>query len=166
MPLDTTWPWKQRVRWARGLLQTLKIHAAMVGNVRYGVFGAYLLLNAVTMVIVPIAQMAVMVLLPFGIWLGRDVLPSSLLAIVAFLGLLISVGLVLLAVSINKAWRDLRHVWTLFCWPFYSVFVGLTMAAALYLEAAGRPARWNKLQRTGVIDAIGTEVLAGLKAVR
>ena len=158
--------WKQRVRWARGLLQTLKIHADMVGNVRFGIFGLYLLLNTLTMVVVPLAQLAVLVLLPVGLWLGRDVLPSSLLAVVGFLGLLISLALILLALSFNKALRDLRHIWTLFCWPFYSVFVGLTMVAAPYLEATGQPAKWNKLQRTGVIDAVRAESLAELKVIR
>ena len=34
--------WKQRVRWARGLIQTVRIHRDMFFNPRYGVFGFYL----------------------------------------------------------------------------------------------------------------------------
>jgi len=33
--------WKQRVRWARGLLQTVKIHREMFFNLKYGILGLY-----------------------------------------------------------------------------------------------------------------------------
>jgi hypothetical protein len=42
-------------------------------------------------------------------------------------------------------------------WPFYSVFVGLALASAIVKEIRGTPAKWNKLQRTGVISVIAAE---------
>ena len=46
--------WRQRVRWARGLLQTVALHRQMIGNPRYGTFGLYLLYNTVTQVDRPV----------------------------------------------------------------------------------------------------------------
>ena len=40
--------WKQRVRWSRGLLQSVRLHSDMIGNPRYGPFGVYLMVNFVS----------------------------------------------------------------------------------------------------------------------
>lgn len=48
--------WRQRVRWARGLLQSVRLHGDMVGNPRYRFFGIYLALNYISQVVVPLIQ--------------------------------------------------------------------------------------------------------------
>jgi len=45
--------WKQRVRWARGFLQTAWLHRDMIGNPRFGPIGPFLALNLFTKVVVP-----------------------------------------------------------------------------------------------------------------
>lgn len=144
--------WRQRVRWARGLLQTLRIHRRMVGNPRYGSFGLYLLYNAVAMVVVPILQLFVLALLPIAISRGESPVAVGALPIIGWLGLWLSLVLVVVAICLNRAWHDFRFLWSVVLWPFYSVAMCAVMVAAIISELGGAPARWNKLDRTGVIS--------------
>lgn len=143
--------WKQRVRWARGLLQTTWIHRRMVGNFRYGMFGFYLAFNTITMIFVPVFQVIVPLLILPLVVTGNDPLPRGFWETLAWLGLIVSVMLVVYAIMLNRAYQDFRFAWTLLLWPAYSTFVGLTMIRALYLELRRAPNRWNKLERTGVV---------------
>lgn len=152
--------WRQRVRWSRGLLQTLRIHLSMVGNLRYGSFGAFLVFNTVTMVIIPILQLLVLAVLPYLYLVGHGPVPGEVLAILGWLGLFVSLALIVISLGLNRSWRDLRYVWTLPLWPLYSVFVGLALASAVGKELRGSPARWNKLQRTGVVSVPASGISA------
>lgn len=144
--------WKQRVRWARGLLQTLQQHRRMVGNPRYGVFGVYLLINAISMVVIPILQIVVLFCIPLLLLYRVNTLPTDMISVVLWLGLLVSLFLCLYAMTLNKSLGDVKYLWTMPLWPIYSVFVGLTMIAALVQEITRRPSVWNKLERTGVVS--------------
>jgi cellulose synthase/poly-beta-1,6-N-acetylglucosamine synthase-like glycosyltransferase len=148
--------WRQRVRWSRGLLQTLRLHSGMLGSRRYGMFGAFLVFNAITMVLIPILQLVVLALLPFLYVAGMGPVPAEVLAILGWLGVFVSLALIVFSVGLNRSWRDLRFLWTLPLWPFYSVFVGLALASAIVKEIRGSPARWNKLQRTGIKSVTAT----------
>lgn len=145
--------WKQRVRWARGLLQTTWKHRSMIGNLRYGVFGAFLLVNTITMILIPVVQILVLVLVFGSLGFGdRSLIPVDWFGWLAWLGLGVTLVLVVIGVALNRAWPDLRHLWTLPFAPVYSLFVGFTMVVALWQQGFGMPARWNKLERTGVIS--------------
>lgn len=144
--------WKQRVRWARGLLQTIRIHRAMHANLRYGAFGVFLLFNTFNMVLMPVVQLVVLLSLPFVALMGGNVFGSGFWEFLAWLGILVSLALAVYAMVLNRALADLRHLWTLPLWPAYSVLIGLTMLSALYSEARNKPAKWNKLDRTGVVS--------------
>lgn len=144
--------WRQRVRWSRGLLQTLRIHIGMVGSLRYGSFGAFLVFNTITMVLIPILQLLVLAALPYLYFVGRGPVPGEVMAILGWLGLFVSLTLIVISIGLNSSWPDVRFVWTLPLWPLYSVFVGLALVSALGKELMGSPARWNKLQRTGVVS--------------
>ncbi len=144
--------WRQRVRWSRGLIQTIRIHYRMVGNLKYGMFGGFLVFNTITMVVIPILQLLVLATLPILYGAGRGPIDGGAIALLGWLGLFISVVLTVISVGLNRAWRDLRYLWTVPLWPFYSVFVGLALSAAVVKEIKGSPARWNKLARTGVVS--------------
>ncbi|MGG5175168.1 glycosyltransferase [Pseudarthrobacter sp. J1763] len=144
--------WKQRVRWARGLLQCLRIHWRMIGNPAYGVFGAFMAFNALTMVVVPLLQLLVVALIPLLVAGGANPVPPDAWGVVGWIGLLTAVFLAVFSMGINKAWGDLRYLWTLPLWPVYSLFVGATMFWAVVQEVRGASARWNKLERTGVVS--------------
>lgn len=144
--------WRQRVRWARGLLQTMRVHKDMIGNLRRGRFGAYLLFNALTMVVLPVVQLVLLLDLVLLVAGGRSPLGADAWGMLGWLGLVVTAVLTLFGLSLNRAWPDLRHAWTLPLVPFYSVFTGLTMVAALVQESRGKEAHWNKLARTGVVS--------------
>jgi len=145
--------WKQRVRWARGLLQTIGLHADMTGNLRYGAFGAYLVLNLVTQVLGPVMQVAGLALLVLVAALGEPgALPASPWELLLFLSLPLTLALLLLAVLLDRAPGDLRHAWTLPLWPFYSTLMSLVMLRAMWLELRGAENRWNKMERSGTVS--------------
>lgn len=147
--------WKQRVRWARGLLQTTVIHRRMIGNPRYGVFGMFLAYNTLTMVIVPVVQLLLVIALFPLVLHGLTSLPRDWVGFLGWLGLIFALALLLYSLILNRALGDLRHAWTLPLWPIYALFIGGTMAWALWLQARGAPARWNKLERSGVVSRRG-----------
>ncbi len=143
--------WRQRVRWSRGLLQTAREHWRLIGNPHYGTFGVFLAVNAFSMILAPIVQLGVLAAFTVLAGGGRVSIGSSTFEVLGWLGLGVSVVLVVFAISLNGAWHDLRYIWTVPLWPIYSIAMGFTMAAALAQEIRRTPARWNKLQRTGVV---------------
>jgi len=141
------------VRWARGLLQVTGLHRDMIGNPRYGPFGIYLAINLLSQVVVPVVQVLALITLVTLVVLGRPgVVPDSLWGWVLFVGLPISVALLLLALALDRAWRDLRFAWTLPLWPVYSTLMSLVMLRAIWLELRGADQHWNKLERTGTVS--------------
>ncbi|WP_235833677.1 glycosyltransferase [Aeromicrobium chenweiae] len=148
--------WRQRVRWARGLLQTIEMHWPMVGNPRYGAFGVYLLFNLVTQVIAPFLQLSAAV---GAGWLlavdGTDWLPRTWWAWVLLLGVPTSLALLALALALDRAVDDLRHLWTVPLWPLYSTLMTFVVLDAVRLELGNAENRWNKLERTGTVSVRG-----------
>ncbi|WP_347109691.1 glycosyltransferase family 2 protein [Paenarthrobacter sp. S56] len=96
--------WRQRVRWSRGLLQTLRMHLGMLGSTKYGPFGLFLIFNSVTMVLIPILQLAVLAVLPFLYFAGRGPIPGEVLAILGWLGLFVSFILIVFSIGLNRSW--------------------------------------------------------------
>ncbi|QOR72532.1 glycosyltransferase family 2 protein [Ruania alkalisoli] len=144
--------WRQRVRWARGLLQTMRIHRSMIGNPRYGAFGIYLVVNTLTMIVMPLLQLLVLTSLPVVSAVGTVPVQGSTVAVLGWLGIAVSLVVVGFATLLNRAARDLRHLWTVPLWPVYATALAAVMACALWKEARGGPASWNKMTRTGVVS--------------
>ncbi|MCK9793835.1 glycosyltransferase [Isoptericola sp. 4D.3] len=148
--------WRQRVRWARGLLQVTAMHRTMVGNPRYGGFGMYLVYNTATQIVAPFVQvLAVMALAALVLVDGPSWVPSTLWAWILLLGIPLSLGLLLLAVLLDRAPGDLRQLWTLPLWPVYSTMMTLVLLDAARLELGNAENRWNKLDRSGTVSVSG-----------
>jgi len=148
--------WRQRVRWARGLLQVTSLHRRMVGNPRYGAFGIYLLFNTVSQVIAPFLQvLGAIALAVLVVVEGTGWLPQSLIAWILFVGLGMSVLLLLVAILVDHAPGDLRHAWTILLWPLYSTLMTFVILDAARLELSNAENRWNKLERTGTVSVDG-----------
>jgi biofilm PGA synthesis N-glycosyltransferase PgaC len=148
--------WRQRVRWARGLLQVTWLHRRMVGNLRYGMFGAYLVYNTFTQIVVPFLQVfSVLLLAGFALAYQIPAAPTDLWQLLLLVGLPLSVVLLVIAVLLDREPRDLRHAWTLPVWPIYSTVMTLVMIRAMWLELRGAENRWNKLSRTGTVSIEG-----------
>lgn len=145
--------WRQRVRWSRGLLQAVRLHGDMIGNPRYGIFGPYLAFNLLSQVLVPVIQVAALAtLIALAVRGDQSAVPATFWSVLLFTGLPVSLALLALAVLLDRAPRDLLHVWTLPLWPLYSVLMSLVMLRAIWLELRGAENRWNKLDRTGTIS--------------
>jgi cellulose synthase/poly-beta-1,6-N-acetylglucosamine synthase-like glycosyltransferase len=150
--------WKQRVRWARGLLQTTATHLGLIGNPRYGTFGPYLAFNFFTQLLVPVLQIVALIVLAVLAATGDLTrVPATFWAWVLFFGLPLAVALLALSVAVDDAWADLRFAWTLPLWPFYSILMSCAMVWAMWLEFRRAENRWNKLDRTGVVSVVGDE---------
>lgn len=154
--------WRQRVRWARGLLQTMRIQRDMIGNPRYGAFGLFLVFNAINMVIMPIMLLAVFLCLPFAFLAGDPPFSADAMSIIAWLGLIVSAAVMIIAVAMNRAWIDLRFLWTIPLWPVLTTIIAGVMVDAIWKELTGKEARWNKLTRTGVVTERSLRQAAGL----
>ncbi|MBC2934147.1 glycosyltransferase family 2 protein [Nocardioides sp. zg-1228] len=148
--------WRQRVRWARGLLQATEMHWSMIGNPRYGAFGVYLLFNTVTQVIAPFLQLAAAVNVGWLVAVdGSGWLPGTWWSWVLLLGVPASLALLALALALDRAADDLRHLWTVPLWPLYSTLMTFVVLDAVRLELGNAENRWNKLERTGTVSVRG-----------
>lgn len=145
--------WKQRVRWARGLLQTIRLHYDMTGNPRYGLFGPYLAFNLFAQVLGPLIQVAALaVFLALALTGDPGVVPDTFWQVLLFLSLPLTLALLLLAVVLDRSPGDLRHSWTLPLWPLFSTVMSLVMLRAIWLELRGAENRWNKMDRSGTVS--------------
>lgn len=150
--------WRQRVRWARGMVQATSLHKDMMGNPKYGMFGPYLLFNFLSMVVVPVAQIFVLIGLPVVAITSPDYLPLTWVGWLGFLGVFLAIAILLYAIALNGAWADLRYFWVFPLWPIYATLIGFTLAWGLIQELRGSERNWNKLERTGTISIGGLNV--------
>jgi biofilm PGA synthesis N-glycosyltransferase PgaC len=144
--------WTQRVRWARGLLQSARIHRDLFLNPRYGVFGFYLTLNIVTMGLIPLLQVASIVLLPILALHAGSPVQISLLGLVGWFGIAFALVASVFSVILDRAWKDLRFLYVVLLWVPYSLMMDVVAVWALMQEIRGSQAHWNKLDRTGVVS--------------
>jgi cellulose synthase/poly-beta-1,6-N-acetylglucosamine synthase-like glycosyltransferase len=143
--------WKQRVRWARGLLQTVGLHRDMFFNLKYGPLGLYLPINFFNMVIIPIMQLLILTLLILLGVTGYSPLTPNLLGIILWIGLFGVLFVTIFSIALDKAWKDLKYIYVIPLWAPYSVMMNLVTVWAIILELRGTEAQWNKSERTGVI---------------
>jgi len=144
--------WKQRVRWARGLLQTARIHHGMFFRRKYGLFGFYLPINFAAMMIIPLLQLAAAILLPILVLSNRSPIELSLLGIIGWLGLIMAMVASVYSIALDGAWGDLKYLYVVPLWIPYSLLMDCVMLWAIILELRGTEAQWNKLERTGVVS--------------
>ncbi|GAA1732525.1 glycosyltransferase family 2 protein [Isoptericola hypogeus] len=148
--------WRQRVRWARGLLQATELHRSMIGRTRYRAFGIYLAYNTLAQIVAPFVQVLAMVVLAVLVAVdGPGSLPASWWGWILFLGLPLSLGLLLLAVLLDRAPGDLRQLWTVVLWPAYSLMMTFVMLEAARRELGNAENRWDKLDRSGTVSVRG-----------
>jgi cellulose synthase/poly-beta-1,6-N-acetylglucosamine synthase-like glycosyltransferase len=144
--------WKQRVRWARGLLQTAWLHHDMFFRPRYGPIAFYMPFSVVSMAFLPVVQILILTLLPILALAGTVPVRADLLGLISWLGLGIAALTMLFALTLDRAWRDLRFLYVLPLWVPCSIFMSVVACRALLLEIQRREAHWNKLERTGVVS--------------
>lgn len=168
--------WKQRVRWARGLLQSFNWHKDALVKPGEGPFCGLVWFTLVAMIFLPVAQtLSLLAVIGVGLydWFervrggepvlgpaeasGAELYVNSVWSVIVASGLVMSLVLLVVAMAMGGGLKDLRHLWTAPVWPVYSTVMSLTMIRALYLEIANKPQVWNKPERTGVISVRDTK---------
>jgi cellulose synthase/poly-beta-1,6-N-acetylglucosamine synthase-like glycosyltransferase len=144
--------WKQRVRWARGLLQTVKIHRDMFFNLKYGMLGMYLPINFFNMVINPILQLLIVLLVITMAAAGFSPIQLNLLNLILWFGLGWAFFTVIFSIALDRAWKDLRFFYVIPLWVPYSLLMDVVDIWAIILELRKAETKWNKSERTGVIS--------------
>ena len=144
--------WKQRVRWARGLLQSVRLHPDMFFNLKLGPLGLYMPINFLNMVIVPLIQLVILILFLILVIAGFSPIPLNILSIIGWLGISTAVLVTIFGVGLDGAWKDLRFIYVIPFWIPYSIMMDIVTFWAIILEIRGKEATWNKFDRTGVIS--------------
>jgi cellulose synthase/poly-beta-1,6-N-acetylglucosamine synthase-like glycosyltransferase len=104
---------RQRRRWHRGIAEILGKHRGMIGRPRYGRIGLLALPYYVLFeLIAPVVELAGVVLVPLGLWLGAVDVPFAIRFVLVAYGYALLVNLIALTVeeySFHRygRWRDL-----------------------------------------------------------
>ncbi len=151
-PSTITGLWKQRVRWARGLLKTAYIHRDMLFNPKYGLFAFYLPINLISMIIIPLLQLISIIILPILILLDSSPISLTYMGIIGWCGLLFAAFTLLFAIILDRAWYDLKYFYVAPLWVLYSLMMNMVMLWAIITELRKKEAKWNKLDRTGIVS--------------
>jgi len=152
VPSTITMLWKQRVRWTRGLLQTIGLHRDMLFNFKYGRLGLYLPINFFNMVISPILQLLIIYLMILFVATGFSPIQPGMLNPILWLGLGGALFTLYFAIVLDWAWADLKYFYVIPLWVPYSLMLNLVTIWAVILELWGTGAKWDKFERTGVMS--------------
>jgi cellulose synthase/poly-beta-1,6-N-acetylglucosamine synthase-like glycosyltransferase len=148
---------RQRRRWHRGIAEILSKHRGMIGNPRYGRIGLLALPYYVAFeLFAPFVELAALVLLPLGLWVGAvDVAFAWRFALAAYgYGLLVSlVSLFIEEVSFHRypRWSDmLRGVLAAILENFgYRQILAVWQVRGAIGAWRGRHAVWGTMTRQG-----------------
>lgn len=118
VPSTLTGLWKQRVRWQRGLVQTARIHRQRFEQLPRRPIDVYLPVNLLSMLGLPVLQLVALGLASVAVAVG--VLRfDGVLEVLLWAGMGSAVGVAVLAIVLDRAWRDLRLLVLLPLWiPF------------------------------------------------
>ncbi len=138
--------WRQRVRWVRSYLQIAFRYRDLYFRPSAWPFSLYLPFNFASMSIVPLAQVALVALLPVAAsenWISF----RGPLELVAWLGLGFFYAVAVYSILLDRAPRDLRWlVHGLLVVPL-SYFYNAVVIYSWWKELSGAEARWDKLER-------------------
>lgn len=141
--------WNQRVRWARGFIQTMRIHHDLL--FKKSVFGFYLPINALAMLVIPLLQLTSILILPILLLFMPGTVSMDFLALLGWLGVGFTFFVTVFAIALDRAWGDLKYLWVIPFWIPYSLFIDAVMLWAIVLEFMGGEAKWNKVERHGML---------------
>jgi cellulose synthase/poly-beta-1,6-N-acetylglucosamine synthase-like glycosyltransferase len=161
---------RQRRRWHRGIAEILSKHRHMIANPRYGRIGMLALPYYVLFeLLAPFVELAALVLLPLGVWIGAvDVAFAWRFALVAYgYGLLVSLtALFIEEVSFHRypRWADLaRGVAAAIAENFgYRQILAFWQVAGAVAAWRGKQAVWGTMQRQGF--DVGDQETVGVAA--
>ena len=147
---------KQRVRWTYGTLQAMWKHRGLLFSREHPALGWYVLPNYLLSILIPLF------FIPFTTVMAVLSLDQEGPRIaLMFFGLFVCVQLLLAMLSIRLMHEDWKHLWMV---PLYRLMYEPLRAYLLYSSVIaawkGTKVRWNKLERTGSMDAEHTSAPA------
>ncbi|MEV4703411.1 glycosyltransferase [Actinoplanes sp. NPDC049316] len=160
---------RQRRRWHRGIAEILGKHRRMILNPRYGRIGLLALPYYVLFeLLAPFVELAAVVLLPLGLWIGAvDVGFAWRFVLVAYgYGLLVSlISLFIEEVSFHRypRWSDMaRGVAAAVLENFgYRQVLAVWQVAGVLGAVRGRQAVWGAMQRQGFGGDVDSAEMVG-----
>ena len=151
--------WKQRVRWMRSYIKIASLHRDLFFNPRYRPFAFYLPVNFVNMTIVPLLQLALLVLMP-GAVAGGYVSFYGTLDVLAYTGILFFVCVAAYGILLDRDARDLLYLpYGLLILPF-SYFYSAVTAFSWWKEFHQSEETWEKIERRKIMQ-IGRREISG-----
>jgi biofilm PGA synthesis N-glycosyltransferase PgaC len=148
--------WRQRVRWVRSYLKVARLHRDLFFRRRWWPFSLYLPLNFANMAVVPVMQVALLLLVPVAYAQGRLEL-VSVLETLAWLGLSFFAVVSVYSILLDRAWADLRWLpWGLLILPVSYFYDGVVIYS-WSKELQGAEERWHQTERRDLALAGGRE---------
>jgi len=141
---------KQRSRWMFGTMQAVVKHRSMVLDRRYGWLGMFVLPTYVLSIVVPLVFLPLVAVMAVSL-----VSSDGLAAVLPYTAAFVAVQVVVSAVAVRMMGEGWHHLWIV---PVYRLVYEPLRAYLLYTSALtalrGASLGWNKLARTGVLDAL------------
>ena len=149
--VPSTWKslYRQRIRWSTGTFQTLIKHKDIFGNQRYGALHNFVFPIILFSLFSPLASF---ISLGAGIVLmltGGLMLFAKMLIMFFLIQLLVS----LLALSIDNEGNGLALYSPFFVF-IYKQFIDFITVVSIFKALTGKGKKWQKLQRSGGLEAI------------
>ena len=145
---------KQRTRWMYGTIQAVVKHRNMLFNRRFGWLGMFVMPAYILSLVVPLVFLPVVTVMTL-LLIQSDGVGSVMPYFLSFLG----VQMIITAVGIRMMGESWRHLWMV---PIYRVVFEPLRAYLIYVSFGtalkGVGLSWNKLSRTGFLDAVDTEI--------
>jgi poly-beta-1,6-N-acetyl-D-glucosamine synthase len=104
------------------------------------------------MVVIPILQLLVIYIIFLFAVTGYSPISMDIVNLLAWTGLVGAVMTTLLAIGLDRSWKDIQYFYVLPLWIPYSLLLNMVMVWAITLELRGVESKWNKLDRTGVVS--------------
>ncbi|MFQ5736030.1 MAG: glycosyltransferase [Thermodesulfobacteriota bacterium] len=144
--------WKQRIRWVRSYIKISLLHRSLFFNARYSPFSFYLPVNFVNMTIVPLLQLALLVLIPWAYMAGHLYFIDTV-EVLSFLGIFFFFGIAFYSVVLDGDYSDVRYIpYGLLILPL-SYFYNVVVIYSWYMELRGSEEKWHKVERKEVFTA-------------
>lgn len=151
--------WKQRVRWMRSYIKIVSLHRDLFFDRLFRPFSFYLPINFVNMTIVPLIQLALLVLVPVAVATGR--LPfHGTVDILNYLGIIFFFCIAIYSILLDRDAHDLVYLpYGLLILPF-SYFYSVVTVFSWWKEMRQSDELWEKSERRKVMQ-IGTREVSG-----
>jgi biofilm PGA synthesis N-glycosyltransferase PgaC len=151
-PADLKNLWKQRLRWTRSYLKICRLHKDLFFNLRHTPFSLYLPINFASQIIVPLLQVAALLILPW-IWKKGFAGLTDPVSLIAYSGLGYFYLIAIYSCLLDRRGKDLRFLFPfgLLIFPL-SFFYNGVVIFSIFKELTGQEERWDAIKRRRAVE--------------